>query len=74
MSASPSSVDISRLNTRVHSEYDYTNHDAVIDTLITIITCPIVQEVSSEMPIFNEQCYDVISFKHYVDNEKKEES
>lgn len=71
MSAAPPPVDTSCLHTRVHSKYDYTNADAVINILSTTITCPIVQEVSSAMLIFNNQCYVTHSFYQYLKNEKR---
>ena len=71
MSASPPPVDTSRLLTRINSEYDYNNVDAVVDTLSTIITCHIVQDVSSAMLVFNNQCYDSHSFHQYARNRTK---
>ena len=72
MSASPQPVNAPRLDTRVNSEYDYTNADAVINTLSIIITCPSVQEVSSALLIFNEQFYNTYNFEHYLKNETRQ--
>ena len=71
MSAVPPPVDRSRLDTRVHSEYNYTNDDAVIDTLTEIITCPLVLEVTCPMLIFNNQCYETNAFDQYLLSENR---
>ena len=66
MSAASPPVDRSRLDARIHAEYDYTNDDAVIDTLNEIVTCPIVQEVTCPMLIFNNQCYETNAFDQFL--------
>ena len=66
MSDSPPLVNTLRLDSRVKLSYNYTNGDAVIDTLITIIVCPIQQEIF----ILNEQCYDLVNFNWFISTER----
>ena len=47
-----------RLDHRILPEFDYTLRDEVITQLLQFIECPISQEFTSDMIIFNHQCYD----------------
>ena len=62
MSAESPSLDRSRLDARIHPDHDYTHGDAVIDTLIEFISCPLVLDVMCPMLIFNNQCYEINAF------------
>ena len=47
-----------RLDHRILPEFDFTLRDEVITQLLQFIECPISQEATSDMVIFNHQCYD----------------
>ena len=71
MSAESPSLDRSRLDARIHPDHDYTHGDAVIDTLIEFISCPLVLDVMCPMLIFNNQCYEINAFERYIDSENE---
>ena len=45
-------------------------NDSVLEYFLSIITCPIRQEVTSSMVVFNNQCYDKTSFERYKAQEE----
>ena len=63
------SINTSRLDEQLDERFDYSNGDAISDTLVTIITCPIQQETSNMMVLFNDQCYNLIDFDRYKEEE-----
>ena len=46
--------------------------DSILDKLISIITFPICQEVTSSMVVFNKQCYDKPSFERHKSQEESQ--
>ena len=62
-------IDTSHLDDQLDERFDYTKGKAVVDTLITIITCLIQQETSNMLVLFNDQCYGLLDFYRH----KKEE-
>ena len=58
------------LDTRVNPSIDYTRRDEFVDAIIDLVTCPILREPSSNMVIFNLQCYDRESFQAHRRNEE----
>ena len=69
--SSAPSIDISRLDEQIDEGVDYTNGDAVIDTLLTLITCLIQQETTKRMAIFNDQYYDLKDFETHRKEEHR---
>ena len=55
----------SRLDTRIEPDIDFTVRDDVILILSQMMTCPILQNNSSSMFIFNSHCCDYASFDHF---------
>ena len=50
---------------RIDEDVDFTNGDAVLETVLDVITCPIQREIRENMIIFNDQCYDRSDFESY---------
>ena len=48
----------SRLDTRLVLEINFTVKDDAILALVDMAKCPIALDISNEMIIFNNQCYD----------------
>ena len=63
--SSAQNIDTSRLDVRIDEDYDFTNGDAVLETVLDVITCPIQREIRENMIIFNDQCYDRSDFESY---------
>ena len=52
------------LSKRVVDDLDYTRYDALLESIVeNFCRCPISLEITEEMVIFNQQCYDVDSFE-----------
>ena len=56
---------MSRLCTRIVPELDFTVHDDTVLSLVEIVKCPIVLDVTDTMCIFNNNCYDRPNFDKY---------
>ena len=72
MSAESPPVDRSRLDARIDPDHDYTHGDAVIETLIEFISCPLVLDVMCPMLIFNNQCYETNAFDQFLLSEMQQ--
>ena len=70
-SSSAPLIDTSRLDERIDEGVDYANGDAVLDTLLTLISRPIQQDTTKRMVIFNDQCYDLSNFEAYRKGEHR---
>ena len=53
------------LDQRLQPDFNYTKRDKLIDSMIDMITCPIKMEITEQMAIFNNQCYDVQCFYYH---------
>ena len=65
----PTTTD--RLSNRVNAEEDFTLRDEIMLAFEDLIKCPILLDNSSEMIIFNLQCYDKQSFDTYKQGEEE---
>ena len=63
------SIDSSRLDEQLDEEFDYTNGDVIVNTLLTIIDYHIQRETNDMIVLFNNQCYDFMDFDTHMKEE-----
>lgn len=56
---------MSRLGTRIVPKLDFTLHDDTVLSLVDMVKCPIALEVTDNIIIVNNNCYDRPNFEKY---------
>ena len=62
----------SHLDDRLFPTIDYTRRYQIITDLVDIISCPILQDITEDPIVFNNQFYDKVAFKTFLKGKMKE--